>query len=143
VLHLPGGVAGRSKNMSDREQIRQFAWAAVAFAICFFAGGWSGSYRDYLHAGFHWEIAALFVGVAMVLTWFADVGLLVSAITVSLALPAIILVRVILDGLDDPTSHNLWPFEIALASVIGMIVAFPAAFVGRLFRFLTHWRSKD
>jgi hypothetical protein len=41
-------------------------------------------------------------------------------------LPAVVFARVMFDVMQDPTSHNLWPFEIAIAIGVGL----PAALVG-------------
>jgi hypothetical protein len=41
-------------------------------------------------------------------------------------LPAAVFARVVYDGLRDPTSHNLWPFEVAIA----LGVSAPAALAG-------------
>ena len=43
-------------------------------------------------------------------------------------LPAAVFARVVYDGLRDPTSHNLWPFELAIA----FGVALPSAVAGAL-----------
>jgi hypothetical protein len=42
----------------------------------------------------------------------------VSAI-LGASIPAVVLARVVADGLKDPTSHNLWPFEMVIAFVVG------------------------
>lgn len=58
-----------------------------------------------------------------------------SAITkaAALAMPAAALARVIVETtLVDPTSHNLWPFEIAAALLLGYAGAVPGALIGVL-----------
>lgn len=47
-------------------------------------------------------------------------------------LPAAVFARVVHDGLRDPTSHNLWPFEIAIAIGVGL----PAALAGSVLGWL-------
>jgi hypothetical protein len=42
------------------------------------------------------------------------------------------MVRVVRETSVDPTSHNLWPFEIVIASGLG----FPAAFAGAVLGWL-------
>lgn len=42
--------------------------------------------------------------------------------------PTVIMLRVLWDVIGDPTSHNLWPFEVA----IGLWYSAPYAFVGAL-----------
>jgi len=65
--------------------------------------------------------AALAVGSGAIGFWkgFALIGA---------AIPAALMARVVFEGILDPTSHNLWPFEI----VIGAMVSAPCAFAGAL-----------
>jgi len=44
--------------------------------------------------------------------------------------PAVIMVRVVVDGLRDSTSHNLWPFEVVIAVVVGGVAALAGTLVG-------------
>jgi hypothetical protein len=46
------------------------------------------------------------------------------------SIPAIILLRVAAETAADPTSHNLWPFEIIIGSIVGALCAFAGALVG-------------
>jgi hypothetical protein len=56
------------------------------------------------------------------------------------AVPAIILLRVAVGTAADPTSHNLWPFEI----IIGSIVSALGAFTGSLMCWvISKLRSRD
>jgi hypothetical protein len=119
----------------------KWSWIVGAFALCFFAGGaiwWRGSYVDYLDSGFPWGTLLLLAGVALYLSWGIGAGVVASAIAIGSAFPAIIFVRVVLDGMEDPTNHNLWPFEIVMAFGIGMMVTFPFAAFGALLRRVTH-----
>ena len=93
---------------------------------------------DYLNSGFPWETILLLAGVALLLSWVIGAGVVASAIAIGSAFPAIIFVRVVLDGMEDPTNHNLWPFEIVMAFGIGMIATFPFAAFGALLRRITH-----
>ncbi len=45
---------------------------------------------------------------------------------------AVVFTRVLFDGLQDSTSHNLWPFELMIAAPFGLICAAPGALVGKL-----------
>jgi hypothetical protein len=80
----------------------------------------------------------LLASVALLLSWVSGAGIVASAITIGSAFPAVIFVRVVLDGMEDPTNHNLWPFEIVMTFGIGMIVTFPFAALGALLRRVTH-----
>jgi hypothetical protein len=42
-----------------------------------------------------------------------------------------VLGRVVVETFRDPTSHNLWPFEIIIAAVVGFAVACVGALLGR------------
>lgn len=44
--------------------------------------------------------------------------------------PAVIMVRVVVDGLRDSTSHNLWPFEVVIAVFVGGVAALAGTLVG-------------
>jgi hypothetical protein len=48
------------------------------------------------------------------------------------SVPAAVMARVIYDGASDPTSHNLWPFEIILASGPGLVAGLAGALAGGL-----------
>lgn len=47
-------------------------------------------------------------------------------------LPAAVFARVVYDGLRDPTSHNLWPFELAIAFGVALPPAVAGALAGWL-----------
>jgi hypothetical protein len=44
--------------------------------------------------------------------------------------PAVVCARVVVEAVLDPTSHNLWPFEVVIALVIGLICASVGAIPG-------------
>lgn len=49
----------------------------------------------------------------------------------------VVMSRVIVDGMRDPTSHNLWPFEVVIALIVGFVCAGSGAIAGSLIaRFL-------
>lgn len=49
---------------------------------------------------------------------------------VGLAVPAMVMARVVVETSRDPTSHNLWPFEIIIATGVGLAAALGGAVVG-------------
>lgn len=51
---------------------------------------------------------------------------------ISATVPAVVIVRVIVEGVADPTSHNLWPFEVIIAIFVGFLCTLPGAAVGFL-----------
>ena len=54
------------------------------------------------------------------------------------SVPAAVFARVIADGMNDPTAHNLWPLEVIIAMLLGFVCAFAGSVAGslvvRLFR---------
>jgi hypothetical protein len=50
----------------------------------------------------------------------------------SAILPLVAFVRVLLDVANDPTSHNLWPFELVIAGGVGLLPAAAGAALGVL-----------
>jgi hypothetical protein len=46
------------------------------------------------------------------------------------AVPAVISLRVAVETAADPTSHNLWPFEIIIGSIVSALCAFAGSLIG-------------
>ncbi|ENO74806.1 hypothetical protein ACFQ4M_13090 [Thauera mechernichensis] len=53
-----------------------------------------------------------------------------SALIVGASVPAAVLARVIYDTSSNPSSHNLWPFEMILATGPGLLAGVSGALVG-------------
>lgn len=49
---------------------------------------------------------------------------------VGLTVPAVVVARVFVDTSLDPTSHNLWPFEVVIAAFVGWFAAAAGAAIG-------------
>ncbi|OQW43111.1 MAG: hypothetical protein A4S08_10470 [Proteobacteria bacterium SG_bin4] len=60
---------------------------------------------------------------------------IIKVITASV--PAAVFARVVWDGFKDPSSHNLWPFEIAVVLPVGFACAFTGALAGSLIAAMT------
>jgi hypothetical protein len=48
------------------------------------------------------------------------------------AVPAAVMGRVLVDTLQDPTSHNLWPFELIIAAGVGLLASTGGALLGSI-----------
>lgn len=48
----------------------------------------------------------------------------------AVSVPLTVAIRVIVDTMKDPTSHNLWPIEIVIAAIAGFACALPGALLG-------------
>jgi pyridoxal biosynthesis lyase PdxS len=67
---------------------------------------------------------------------------LATAIAAS-AVPAVVIARVVVDCLQDPTAHNLWPFEVIIAIVLGFGPALVGALTGKLIVVLSSAARRD
>jgi len=70
--------------------------------------------------------------VAAVTRAFAKGRLLSVIFVVGAAVPCAVFARVVVDGMRDPTSHNLWPIELVIATVLGLIASSAGALIGSL-----------
>ena len=50
------------------------------------------------------------------------------------AVPTAVMARVVVDTMRDPTSHNLWPFELVIAFMVGLAGTVPGTLLGSVFR---------
>lgn len=71
---------------------------------------------------------------AMALRMFAGARFAPAWLACAAVPPAVVLARIIVETAHDPTSHNLWPFEIVIATVVGLVVALAGALLGGLLR---------
>jgi hypothetical protein len=80
--------------------------------------------------------AGLFVLAALaVLLALAGVARLRAVLaTMALCPAAAVALRVVAEGVADPTSHNLWPLEIVIALVLGAGAVLPALIAGLVAR---------
>ena len=53
------------------------------------------------------------------------------------AFPAAVMIRVVVDTMQDPTDHNLWPFELIFAAVVSLVAVVPGLLIGALVRRFT------
>lgn len=115
---------------------------ALAFLLVFFAAGvpyWHIAYSkvalpDSLYGWQLWLVLAL----PLILRTSCNAKFAQSLLAVGLALPAVVMTRVLADTAHDPTSHNLWPLEVIIAAAVGLGTALPGALLGgwlvRLFK---------
>ncbi len=69
---------------------------------------------------------------ALLLRLFRIASFWKSAALMAATVPAAVLIRVLVEGVRDPTSHNLWPLEVIMAILVGLISAVPGALGGVL-----------
>jgi hypothetical protein len=122
--------------MIIRVKQRAMVVLAVAFVACVLVLGlpnWTLSYSELNQHNpmYGWGLAVLFV-FAAVIRGAGLAGFLSTWATMAAVLPVITMTRVVYDTAIDPTSHNLWPFELVIAVVVGMAVTLVGAFAGTL-----------
>ena len=59
------------------------------------------------------------------------------AAVIGSVVPAAVMARVVVDGLRDSTSHNLWPFEVVIAVFVGGTAALTGSLLGSLMLLLS------
>jgi hypothetical protein len=117
---------------------------AGAFVFCMLVGGcveWARSYQAYMEGGPESLIVlGVIAATGFVLALTTDISTRAIGIVLNLAFPTIILIRVLMDTAKDPTTHNLFPIEIVLALIIGLLAAWPPTWFGRSVRTLVRRR---
>ena len=108
---------------------------ALAFVASFFAVGWP--YWQVLYAQV--SLPGTLVGAGLFVVAGAAAAAVVARVAalpvfavVGAAPAASVLARIVYDTTLDPTSHNLWPFEVVLAGMLGYAVALVGIVLGLL-----------
>ena len=111
---------------------------AAAFLLGFFAVGipyWQLEYSEAQLPDALEQPPLLVVALAaFVVRRFTTTSFWNSASVAGVAVPGAVLARVVYEANADPTSHNLWPFEIVIAIGVGLIAAAVGALIGGLLR---------
>lgn len=102
-------------------------YTVLAFLLSFFSDGlfyWTLPYEDVTLPN-TLITPELFVIVicGILLQSLTEISLKNNLNLMAAVIPAVVLSRVIFEGLSDPTSHNLWPFELIIAVIAGYAVA--------------------
>jgi len=120
-------------------------WLAAAFVLSFLAVGfpyWQIPYAKVSLPSTLYGSGLLVVGVLAAAARAIGKGRLLTVIlVVGSAVPAPIIARIAVDTTKDPTSHNLWPFEVIIAAMIGALCSSAGALIGSLLAHL--FRHKD
>lgn len=107
-------------------------------AAAFLAAGipwWMAPYNQFTFSSPAGILGFLaFAGIAAGAAGWSRLGLAGATFAAGGAVPGAVMARVVADGMRDPTSHNLWPFEIVMAAAFGFTLAFLAGLFGRLLR---------
>lgn len=123
----------------------RWGWVSAAFLAGFLAVGipyWSIPYSQ---IGLPYSL----IGPALLVVAFAALALRAvgaaavweAALATGLSVPACVLARVAVEGMADPSSHNLWPLEVILSLPIGAAAGVAGAVVGGLIAWLRARRA--
>jgi hypothetical protein len=87
------------------------------------------AYTTYLDECFSWRFAGVYAGVSALLGWgFA------RRWSVAAGMVAPLLAAFVIEVVQDPTSHNLFPFEVILYWCPAFVVSFTGALAGKSIR---------
>jgi hypothetical protein len=111
-------------------------WPAVVASLCALAivvPYWSVDYADVEDGGlasFALPVVGLLGVAALILSAFRLGHKLEIALAMCAPAPIAVVGRVLIDTADDPTTHSLWPFEIAVALGISAPPVLLGIFIG-------------
>jgi len=82
------------------------------------------------------------LAAAVVARGYSGTSFTRSVLVMGSAVPAAVMTRVIVEVAQRPTSHNLWPFELVIAMLVGAAAAAAAAVAGALLGSLLLWGKR-
>jgi hypothetical protein len=107
---------------------------SIASALAFLAVGipyWRVPYADLgLPDSILTPALLLTLSAAALARIVGDASFWRATVVVGVSVPGAILIRMLVEVLADPGTHNLWPFELILACCVGFPVAFAGALLG-------------
>lgn len=90
----------------------------------------------FLGAGF-----VVLAGIAVMLVAVPESRLRRVLSVMALCPAAVVAVRIVADTAADPTTHNLWPFELVIALLVGAAAVLPALAAGLIARYFSRGAS--
>lgn len=119
-------------------------WLIITFLACFFAVGipyWQVPYASASLPDTLYEFGLLVVVIASVfLRLSTDLSFWIVVLAIGVSVPDTVYARIAVETWIDPTSHNLWPFEIVIASAVGCACSMTGALTGEL---IIRFRQKN
>ena len=117
---------------------RRTLWLAAGFAAGLLLTGvpyWRLPYNANIFADTLLLIGFAGLGVVTAVLAASGVARLGKVFWAMLAaFPAAVMIRVVVDTMQDPTDHNLWPFEIVIAALFSLVAVVPGLLIGALAR---------
>jgi len=123
-------------HLSEREMRRKRGWIAAAFAAGLVAGAlplWPIPYSQVsMMEGsslpLAWQISSGLV--AILIAGASPLGPIKTILVVGSGVPMAVLLRAVVEGTIDPSTHNLLPFEVILSIWIVALPVIGGAFLG-------------
>jgi hypothetical protein len=116
--------------------LKHLGFLLIGFLAGFFAVGipyWSVPYNEVSVPNTLMTAGLLVVVLAsLLLRALGAASIWEATLIVGISVPGAVLARVNAETATDPTSHNLWPFEIVFASAVGLPAALAGALIGSL-----------
>lgn len=111
-------------------------WWKPGFTLAFFTVGvpfWMIPYsKANLPDGLYGPGLVVVLAAAVVARAYSGKSFMRSVLVMGSAVPAAVMARVIVEVAQRPTSHNLWPFELVIAMLVGGAAAVAGALLGSL-----------
>lgn len=110
---------------------------ALGFVVCYVAIGmayWQIPYTSLSLPDSLYTPGLLLVFISAFAFCVSGTGFLWSSTVLGCSAPFVVATRIIVDIVRDSSTHNLFPFELAIAIVIGFSVSSFGAFLGVLIR---------
>ena len=107
------------------------------FAVCYLALGipyWRLPYNQDPPSSLTSLGLLLLLGTGMASRLLTPASWIRCTLFVGASVPALVMTRVLIDTASDPTTHNLWPFELVIAAVCGFGPAALGTAIGGLLR---------
>ena len=122
-------------------------WWQPGFALAFFAVGvpyWLIPYKklNLPDALLGAELVVVFV-VAALARMYSGKSFMRVVMVMGSAVPAVVMARVVVDGMLDYSAHNLWPFEVVIAILVGGAVAVAGTLAGSVVLWLSRKAGND
>lgn len=121
-------------------------WWQPGFALAFFAVGvpyWLVPYSKLnLPDALSGAGLAVVFAAAAVARMHAGKSFMRVVMVMGAVVPAVVMTRVVMDGVRDATSHNLWPLEIIIAVFVGGATALAGTLIGSVMLWLIR-RGRD
>jgi len=116
----------------------------IAIFACFWVMGipyWQAPYSSVSLPNSLYTIGLLLVVGGAMAFRISGLGFLMSAASFACVAPAVVTTRIILDLAQDSSTHNLFPFEIAIAIFVGFSAAGFGALTGTLINNLINLKT--